>query len=414
MGTKYISVDDFNEYTKLVKNEFESLKKSISESADPKLNEGLVKYTESIAKQVNVLQDAVGKVTESIDGLISHNDYIIENLEKVKNYAEYIGEKTNQGINYSEKLAESVDHLIEYTKMVAEKADQNIQYTEHIAEKADQNIEYTKYIANESSNRWMYQNHINEQLDNVISHNDYIVEGTDSIIKYAEYLKSETEKVQGYIDYVVKGINENATFTQVEEGAKVEETPNDAAINEAFDTKGEESYKEEITSKISAILEAAKAEKNDTENAKYNFLNFLSESKRNQFNSLSEEMRDKIVNTFGKVKFFSSREADQIWESCFIAEAPKKLDWLVNMPSKFVASWNSLSESQKNAIKAQASIRLLESQYQIDDFWSTRDLREVKPELANVERPINESSSYETTDAYLEAVRAGFRQRFKR
>jgi hypothetical protein len=414
MGTKYISVDDFNEYTKLVKNEFESLKKSISESADPKLNEGLVKYTESIAKQVNVLQDAVGKVTESVDGLISHNDYIIENLEKVKNYAEYIGEKTNQGINYSEKLAESVDHLIEYTKMVAEKTDQNIQYTEHIAEKADQNIEYTKYIANESSNRWMYQNHINEQLDNVISHNDYIVEGTDSIIKYAEYLKSETEKVQGYIDYVVKGINENATFTQVEEGAKVEETPNDAAINEAFDTKGEESYKEEITSKISAILEAAKAEKNDTENAKYNFLNFLSESKRNQFNSLSEEMRDKIVNTFGRVKFFSSREADQIWESCFIAEAPKKLDWLVNMPSKFVASWNSLSESQKNAIKAQASIRLLESQYQIDDFWSTRDLREVKPELANSERPLNESSSYETTDAYLEAVRAGFRQRFKR
>jgi uncharacterized protein YaaN involved in tellurite resistance len=43
-----------------------------------------VKYTESIAKQVNTLQDAIGKVNESVEGLISHNDYIIESLEKVK------------------------------------------------------------------------------------------------------------------------------------------------------------------------------------------------------------------------------------------------------------------------------------------------------------------------------------------
>ena len=62
----------------------------------------------------------------SVDSLISHNDYIIENLEKVKNYAELVGEKTSQGINYGEKLAESVDHLIEYTRLIASKADQGI------------------------------------------------------------------------------------------------------------------------------------------------------------------------------------------------------------------------------------------------------------------------------------------------
>jgi hypothetical protein len=85
------------------------------------------------------------------------------------------------------------------------------------------------------------------------------------------------------------------------------------------------------------------------------------------------------------------------------------------MPAKFVSSWNELSESQKTAIKGQASTRILESQYQIDNFWATRDLREVKVDLVNENvAPITESSQYETPSSYMDAVRTGFRQRFKR
>jgi len=81
-----------------------------------------------------------------------------------------------------------------------------------------------------------------------------------------------------------------------------------------------------------------------------------------------------------------------------------------------LSSWNSLTESQKTAIKAQASTRVLESQYQIDNFWETRDLRGVKIDTLNenLNAPINESSEYKSNDAYLESVKAGFRQRFKR
>ena len=91
---KYISVEDFNEYTKIIKNEFENLKTSVQEASsnkeDKSLNEGLVKYAESIAKKVNSIQEHIGRLTENVDGLVSHNDYIIENLEKVKNYAELV------------------------------------------------------------------------------------------------------------------------------------------------------------------------------------------------------------------------------------------------------------------------------------------------------------------------------------
>jgi hypothetical protein len=422
-NSKYISIEDFNQYTKLVKNEFEALKSKLQESVkasnDNAISEGLIKYTESIAKQVNNLQDSIGKVNESVEGLISHNDYIIENLEKVKNYAELIGERSNQGINYSEKLAESVDHVIEYMKMVAEKTDQTIEYTKLVAEKADQNIEYTKYIAEETSNRWSYQTEINEQLDKVISHNDYIVEGIDSIVKYTEYGVKETEKLQSFVDYTVKTINENLNSANIEKTNEVTpsadtKTPEKVtSITESLTVDNDDDFKSGITTQLNAILESAKAEKVEDSTKRHHFLNFLAESKRNQFESLTPEMKEIVVNKFASTSYFGSVEAERIFESCF--EKPvAKLDWLRNMPSKYVASWNALNENQKNAIKAQASVRLLESQYQIDDFWSTRDLRGVKLETANLERPINESSTYETKGEYMDAVVEGFRKRFKK
>ena len=417
---KYISIDDFNQYTKLVKNEFEhlkeSLQESISKSQDNKINEGLVRYAEAIAKKVNTLQENQNRLVENVDGLVSHNDYIIENLEKVKDYAELVGERSNIGINYSEKLAESVDHMIEYTIMLAEKTDQAIEYAKHVAEKADAGIEYTKYVANESSNRWKYQTHINENLDKVISHNDYIVEGTDSIIKYTEYLKEQTENLSGYVSFVVEKLNEGWSSEDIKDAIIEDKTKkDDKPIVESIEVNTEDNYRKEITSQLSAILESAKSEKEVKEDSKYHFFQFLGEAKRREFDSLNEETQARIVEKFNSTRYFGTADALKIWESCFTQEAPKK-DWLLNMPTKYLASWNTLTESQKNAIKAQASTRVLESQYQIDNFWATRELREVKADLINesTTAPITESSNYETPSAYMEAVKNGLRNRFKK
>jgi hypothetical protein len=88
------------------------------------------------------------------------------------------------------------------------------------------------------------------------------------------------------------------------------------------------------------------------------------------------------------------------------------------MPSKYESSWNSLNESQKAAIKAQASVRNLDTQYKIDHFWSTRDLRATNPsEQINESAKINEgkeSSSYETTNAYMDTVTEGLKKRFNK
>ena len=406
-NAKYISIEDFNEYTKIVKNEIENLKSSLAESVKetPENGEALVKYTETIAKRVNQIQENLTSLKENFDHLVSHNDYIVENLEKVKDYAEMVGEKSNQGINYSEKLAESVDHLIEYTKMVAEKADQGIQYTEKIAESVDSSIEYQNHVTKEVNERFKYQTYINEQVDNIISHNDYIVEGTDSIVKYAEYLKESLNSLTGYMDYVVKGINEGKTEeveTKKGETAIVESVSNVEATN---------SYEKEINSKVDAILESAKAQKDEEKKSKLHFFNFLAESKRNEFEALNDEMKEKIVSLFESNKWYGSSDAERIWESAFTKPATK-LDWLTNMPNRYAESWSSLEESQKNAIKAQASVRVLESQYQIDSFWATRDLRVSKVENSEVVTPVNESSKYETPANYMDAVQEGLKRRF--
>jgi methyl-accepting chemotaxis protein len=422
---KYISVEDFNEYTKIIKNEFENLKTSVQEASsnkeDKSLNEGLVKYAESIAKKVNSIQEHIGRLTENVDGLVSHNDYIIENLEKVKNYAELVGEKTNVGINYSEQLAESMDHLIEYTKMVAEKTNESINYTQYLGEKTSSLIDFSNYLAEETSNRWGYQTHINEQLDKVISHNDYIVEGVDSVVKYSEYLKENTENLSNYLNFVVEQINEGASVEDIKKSTDIitEKAKEIKQISESLTVDNNDDFKSDITNQLNAILESAKTEKETETDKKYHFFQFLGEAKRREFDSLNAETQEKIVNAFQTNRYYGTSDANKIWEGCFI-QATKKADWLLQMPARYLASWNTLTESQKNSIKAQASTRLLESQYQIDNFWATRDLREVKVDLINenenenLNAPINESSEYKTPDTYMDSVRAGFRQRFKK
>jgi len=418
---KYISVEDFNEYTKIIKNEFENLKTSVQESSsnkeDKSLNEGLVKYAESIAKKVNSIQEHIGRLTENVDGLVSHNDYIIENLEKVKNYAELVGEKTNVGINYSEQLAESMDHLIEYTKMVAEKTNESINYTQYLGEKTSSLIDFSNYLSEETSNRWGYQTHINEQLDKVISHNDYIVEGVDSVVKYSEYLKENTENLSNYLNFVVEQINEGASIEDIKKSTDiiVEKAKEVVQISESLEVDNNDDFKSDITNQLNAILESAKTEKENEVDKKYHFFQFLGETKRREFDSLNAETQEKIVNAFQTNRYYGTADANKIWEGCFI-QPTKRADWLLQMPSRYLASWNTLTESQKNSIKAQASTRLLESQYQIDNFWATRDLREVKADLINesLNAPIDESSEYKTPDTYMDAVKAGFRQRFKK
>jgi len=388
---QFVSVEDFNNYSKILKNEIENLKTQLNESRNQSnensVNESLVEYVETIATRVNKMHEFINGLTENVDNIISHNDYIIEGLENVKNYSEMIAEKTEQGINYTESITEKFDKAIDYMEMIAEKTAQGINYTNSLSEAL--------------SKRFEYQEKINESVDNLISHNDYIIESVGSVIKYSNYLNKNTENLTNFVDKTVKGINEGLS--------------NDLTLGKSVNESKTSDFKAGLDSKLNAILESAKSQNAPATKDSLHFKNFLSESKKNQFDALTPKMKDKVIGIFETSKYYGSVDVDNIYNSIFESKAAP-LNWLTSIPAKYITSWNSLNESQKNSIKAQASVKVLETAYQIENFWETRELRSNVVALNETQNVIvvNESSEYKADDSYMEAVQAGFKKRFNR
>jgi hypothetical protein len=371
-NSNFISVEDFNEYSKIVKENFDSLKSEVEKVNEASANTDLVKYSEAIAKRVNQIGNYVENLSENVDSLISHNDYIIENLGKVKDYAEYVGLKT------------------------------------------DQNIEYSKHISENVNTRFGYQDYVNEQTDKVIEYSNYVMEGVDAVANYTEYVKDNVENLGKYQDYVSKTMNENFKSKNVGETINESETVKETADELIIETN---TFKNELNEKISALVESAKKQKVDETSANTHFLHFVNEDRRTEYKSFDDETKAKVIRTFENKEWFGSTDASAIWESVFV-EPEAKIDWLKNMPSKYKSSWDSINESQKSSITAQASVRTLDTQYKIDHFWSTRELRAYNPsEQINetvVVKESDDSSNYETSSAYMDTVTEELKRRFNK
>ena len=337
---KFVTVDDFNKYTEYVKNTLDSVKESANSNND-ELLEKLVKYTEHIAEKVNQVTDYTEYLSENLDKSISYSDYLAENVDKIKNYASYLGEELDSSIQYTEHVAEQADKGIEYSNYLGESLEKGIKYSEYVAEKVDQNIAYSEYLG----------------------------ENLTKNIKYSEYIAENVTAVNA------EAVNEETLVESSE--PTIEES-----INESV--KDKVSYKDAISEKLSNLISKAEA-KSVTE---MHFMNFLSESKKNEFDSLSEDKKDLIVESMNKDSIMSTIQAENVWESCFITER-KAINFIDDMPEKFRAKWDNLSESRKGQIIAESKFHSLGTPYAINNFWQTRDLRDTQMNLQS----INESKT---------------------
>ena len=107
-------------------------------------------------------------------------------------------------------------------------------------------------------------------------------------------------------------------------------------------------------------------------------------------------------------------DANALYES-ILRPAVAPLNYLVNMPERFKAAWDNLSESQQETIKAQAKYHKLETDYQIGQFWGTRDLRSEKVEIVK----LNENENVEVQpavvqDKFMSSFEMEMRRRFNR
>ena len=85
-------------------------------------------------------------------------------------------------------------------------------------------------------------------------------------------------------------------------------------------------------------------------------------------------------------------------------------------PAEYKEKFESLTEGKQSQIKAQANYHTLKTEYQVRNFWETRDLREVKVDLEKL-AAVNESTAVEEINKPLYDVSDmadAFKKRFKK
>ena len=330
----FVTVEDFNKYTEYVKNTLDGVKESANSNSD-ELIQKLVAYTEHVAEKVNQVTDYSEYLSENLDKSISYSDYLAENVDKIKNYSSYLGEELDKTIQYSEHVAEQADKGIQYSNYLGEKLEKGIEYSEYVAETVDKNIAYSEYLG----------------------------ENLTKSIKYSEYIAENANTVDGTL------INEESSEATIEE-----------SINESVETvKDTKSYKDTISEKLAALISKA-----ETKNlSEMHFMNFLSESKKNQFDSLADDKKVLLVESMNSNSIMSTVQAENVWDSCFITER-KAISFIDDMPEKFHTKWEALPANRQEQIIAESKFHSLNTPYAINNFWQTRDMRSTQMSVESI------------------------------
>ena len=86
------------------------------------------------------------------------------------------------------------------------------------------------------------------------------------------------------------------------------------------------------------------------------------------------------------------------------------------MPNEYKAAWSNLSTARKNEIVAESTRYNLSTEYLINNFWQSRDLRnkQVQVERINESKTAvtEEVSNYRVSNGFLEGFQGELQSRF--
>jgi hypothetical protein len=410
-------------------------------------NEDFNNYSKYLAEEIKALKESINKMNDS--------ESINAKVEKLEEYSSYLAEKMNQAIAYTEHVAEKADQSIQFADTLAEKLDQSIQYAEHVAEGAEQLKNYANYLAesyNEGAitheNVKKYMDYLKENIEKVTEYAEYVAEtvntnllmeaDTDAGVE-AKDLEDTTKDVSGKIEFDGKEVDQTAhddskelekelegedeAGKEVVEGAaevkaeeaEAEKTEEDEAGKEVVESIDRmDAYKSEISSKLSALLEKAAAKKV----AEPHFFKFISESKKEEFNALSTEEKTLINEAVSGKGFLTESQIYALWTNTLAGAqnvSGNEPYVLSAMPKEYKETWNKLSESKKNQLLAQSKYHRLETEYQVRNFWQTRDFREVAPVMEKVEIINEKNETVEKTLPYdMTGIAESLNKKFKK
>lgn len=404
---EFVSAEDLNQYTMFLKKEMDAMKAEISSLRSGTVEEGQAlsfnkpmpalgngynngpsaTSTESMEDRVAKLEKYSNYLAETLGGAIKYGEYLAENLDNSITYSKYLAENLDKNISYSKYLAENVDKSISYSEYVAENLDKSVEYSKYLAEKVDESIQYSEYVAEKVDTNISYSEYLAENLDRGISYSEYLAEKVDQGIGYSEYIAEKLDQGIGYTEYVAENLNKGIAYSEylaenVNKGIAysdylAEKVKNNIAYSEYIaenvnNTLGDsinESATEQaglasnaglfesgfagdystVSSKIDALIESVQTQKTET----------LTSKAAERFRPTAQTKKaDTVLNEN------SNEESKPSAGYKFVDEAPEE----------YAQIWESLNEGHKQSLIAQASFYNLETPYQINNFWSTRQL----------------------------------------
>lgn len=384
MEGNFVTVESMNKYSVIIKEEMEKI--------NSRLNE-LGNVNESASNtELEELKEKVNKIVE-------FTNILSEEINNNRGFANYLSETLNTGLEYTEgEVGTKLDQIIEYVNQeVQPHVSKLINHNNHIVEKLNHTIGYV-------------EDEVATKLDESLQHNDYLAEEIQKNRAYSTYLaenaidREDFTNLVEYTEHVYESMSSGSAPKAPRAKDNISETedtkkPN---VSESINTDGKsraEMVRERssaTTDKIDALIESInknKIEQNSTEK-RYPFLNIISEENRAVFANLDETKKEKVREELLKTNSFDKKVLNESFVSVLEvqAEADKTPKWITSAPENYRKVYESLDETQKNRIHAQATWYdgKLNTEYQIKNFWETRGFNESKL-IKEKEDTLNES-----------------------
>ena len=401
---------------------------SYSEEIAEKLDQG-ISYTEHLAESVtkvkdfaNYLAEAHNEGSESQTTLLEYVEYLKENLQSVSEYAEYIAESLNETV-------EEVDVNVEAEEAKEEEieAADNVE-GEEVAKEADEDNEEVTEEEDPAKDKDEAED--TDEIENIGDNSEEGAVAADSDEAGKEVEEIEDEEVEagdnseeGDVGGEEAGEDAEDLESEAEAGdSEIKDETEEAEAGEGEEeAEGEdgahdplEAYKADISSKLDALVENATQKENENPS----FFKVVSSETRNKYNELSESAKTDVRGIVSKRGFMTESEIVSVMNEAqlIVESAGEQPTFIALMPTEYTEAWANLSESRQNNIIAQSKYHSLNTEYQVANFWQTRDLRDNKVELEKVAM-VTEAKKEEakpTLGYDVSGMADAFKQRFNK
>jgi len=458
---EFVQAEDFNKYSEYLAKEIKAIKEQISASQGndevAETIKNVVSHNDHIVENVNNLTSYVEYVAGKLDDSIQYSEHVAEKADQSIQYAEHLAEKLDQGISYSEHLAEAVAKVKDFANYLAEAHNEGsesyesiVSYVNYLKENLQSVSEYAEYIAESINENVVVEEVVGdagkeheeaEKSDELENIGDNSAEGdTDAAAEEVGVDATKAKEAdlengvgnnsaEGDVDAAAEEVakdaaNEPAGTTEVSNSEKDNKTVDangtapandgeEGALEVIEEEDALEAYKKSISAKLDALVENATI----AENTNPSFFRIVSSTTREKYNNLNESVKTEVRATVAKRGFMTEAEIVSLMESTqlILENAGSQPYFIEAMPAEYSEAWTNLSESKKTQILAQAKYHTLSTEYQVANFWQTRDLRESAPAMEKIAMVAESTVEPVSTTAYdVSGYAEAFKKRFNK